>query len=279
MVRRMQAPIEPPSFVGNRARLPMTFEQGIPVVEVRLNGRGPYRFAIDTGAAGHGRIRPAVAQALGLSPSGEVRAGDGSGRSEVRRSYRLDELSVGAVKFGAVELSDMPNLPGRLERVDGILGRHLFANHLLTLDYARGSLALGREHLPAGAASYTADGRGIVIPLAIGDATLPVALDTGNAVAPLILPQALADRLPRRGEPRRSGQARTAVSTIDMWEVDFAAPVRAGGAVLPVTSARYPTLGETGNLGSLALRSAVVRIDQRNRRFAITVPGRARRRR
>ena len=29
----------------------------IPVVEVTIGGKGPYRFAIDTGAQGHGRIR------------------------------------------------------------------------------------------------------------------------------------------------------------------------------------------------------------------------------
>src|SRR3990170_3481225 len=44
----------------------------IPVVEVRIGGKGPYRFAIDTGAEGHGRISAALAEELGLPKIGEA---------------------------------------------------------------------------------------------------------------------------------------------------------------------------------------------------------------
>ena len=271
-VRRMRGPADPPppSFTGERTQVALTFEQNIPVVEISLNGRGPYRFAIDTGAVGHGRIRPAVAEALGLEVVGEMQAGDGSGRTQVRRRFEASTLAIGGVTFSEVALSEMPALPGRLDNVDGILGFHLFASHLLTLDYAGARLILSRDTLPDSAPRYESGRAPVIVPVTIGDLPLPTTVDTGNSVALLIVPASIVDRLPRSGEPRRAGTARTSVSTIEMWEMPLSLPVRMGNVVLPIDRVRYPALDETGNLGSIALRSGILRIDQRNRRIEIS---------
>lgn len=269
MVRRLPGPVAPPAFSGTHARLPMTFEQAIPVVEVLVNGRGPYRFAIDTGSSGHGRIRAALAETLGLAVGGEVRAGDGSGRSQTRRSFEPVSLVLGGVSFSGVRLSEMSAFPGRLENLDGILGLHLFGGHLLTLDYAGRQVELSMAALPESAISYTSPRGAIVVPVTIGGAAIATQIDTGNAVAPLIVPAPAAQTLPTLGQARRAGIARTGVSTVEMWEADLAAPVAIGGVAAPIRTVRYPALGENGNLGSLALSSAVLRIDQRHGRIDI----------
>ena len=46
------------SVSGTCASVPI-LPAAIPVVEVRIGGKGPYKFAIDTGAQGHGRISAA----------------------------------------------------------------------------------------------------------------------------------------------------------------------------------------------------------------------------
>ena len=43
------------SATGGCASVPI-LPAAIPVVEVTIGGKGPYKFAIDTGARGHGRI-------------------------------------------------------------------------------------------------------------------------------------------------------------------------------------------------------------------------------
>ena len=53
------------SVTGGCAAVPI-LSGAIPVVEVKIGGKGPYRFAIDTGAQGHGRISPTLAEPLSL---------------------------------------------------------------------------------------------------------------------------------------------------------------------------------------------------------------------
>lgn len=204
--------------------------------------------------------------------AGEVIAGDGSGQTQTRKSYRVDSLELGGVKFTGLQMGELSQLPGREGELDGIIGVHLFGNHLLTLDYANKRMALSRESLPETAISYAAGPGPISLPLTIGAETLPTHLDTGNSVAPFIVPKAVADRLALQGAPRNTGTARTAISTVQMWEADIRVPVRLGAATLPIKTIGYPSLGESGNLGSKALASAVLRLDQRNRRVQIDWP-------
>ncbi|HLL30550.1 MAG TPA: retropepsin-like aspartic protease [Allosphingosinicella sp.] len=268
-VRRMQRMTPPPAFAGDEARVRMDLSQSAPVVSVTIGGKGPYRFLVDTGAVGHGRITPALAKALGLAVAGEAVAGDGSGRTQTRKTYRIESLELGRVRFSDLQLSEIALPRGRLEGLDGVLGLGLFASHLLTLDYSRGTLSLSLASLPDRAPGYAPDPRGISLPVSIGAETIRAHIDTGNAVAPLILPTAMAERLPRRGEPRITGRAATAISTVEVRSVDITGPVRVAGATLPITAVTYPALGENGNLGSKAFAGAVLRIDQRNRRIEI----------
>jgi predicted aspartyl protease len=275
-VRRMQRMSPPPAFVGDEASVKMDLSQNVPIVTVTIGGKGPYRFLVDTGAGGHGRITPALAEALGLTPSGEAIAGDGSGRTQTRKTYRIDSLELGKIRFSGVDVAEVPLPRGRLQGIDGVLGLGLFASHTLILDYPRAMLSLNRTSLPASAPGYTPDPRGVTLPVSIGEETIPAHIDTGNALAPLIVPTELAERLPRRGEPRVTGRAATAISTMEVREVDITGPVRVAGVTLPITSVTYPSLGENGNLGSKAFAGAVLRIDQRGHRLQIELPAASR---
>lgn len=270
-VRRMRATsLAPPASTGEAARVPMSFDRAMPVVEVTIDGRGPYRFGIDTGAQGHGRIAPAVAQELGLTVSGESLAGDGSGRTQTRQRYRAGRVALGGLTFEAVELTELNDPRGALAGIQGILGLGLFARHLLTLDYSARSVTIRAGALPESAFRYEGEGA-IIVPLMIGGTALAARLDTGNSVAPLLVPAAMVERLPTSGPARRVGQARTAMSTVDIMEVPVSAPVRIGDTTLPISAVAYPALGEIGNIGSQALRSGSVTIDQINRRIAFTI--------
>jgi hypothetical protein len=275
-VRRMRPMSPPPAFVGDEASVPMDLSQAVPVVSVTIGGKGPYRFLVDTGAAGHGRISPALAEALGLAVAGEALAGDGSGRTQTRKTYRVESLELGGVRFSGLQLAEVGLPRGRLQGLDGILGLGLFASHLLTLDYPGKTLSLSRAALPQSAPGYAPDPRGLTMPVSVGDKTIPAHIDTGNAVAPLIVPTAFAEGLPRKGEPRLMGQARTAISTIEIREADISVPVRVAGVTLPIAAVTFPALGENANLGSKAFAGAVLRIDQRGRRLQIELPGAAR---
>src|ERR1700674_483799 len=58
---------------------PMHFRGLMPVIEVKLNGQGPFAFAIDTGGGMQADIDPSIATQLKLVPNGKVLTGDPSG--------------------------------------------------------------------------------------------------------------------------------------------------------------------------------------------------------
>jgi predicted aspartyl protease len=273
MVRRMRPMSPPPAFTGDVALVRMDLSLVMPVVEARIGGKA-YRFAVDTGAAGHGRIRPELAETLGLAVAGEAIAGDGSGRTQTRRTFRIDSLELGAVRFSGLVFAEIGRLP---PGVDGVLGLGLFASHTIAFDFPSASFSMSRAELPAGALAYEPDPRGIALPLTIGTERIQARIDTGNSIGALVIPTALADKLPKRSAHRIVGRARTAISEVEITQAEIDLPVRLGGAPLTVTTITWPSLGDLANIGSRAFSASVLRIDQRNRRVEILPAGAVRR--
>lgn len=271
LVRRPMTPMPPPSFVGRNATLPFVLVDGIPVVTVSIGGRS-FRFAVDTGAGGHGRIRASVAEALGLAVTGRMRAGDSSGATQERRTFALPRLGVGRVSFGGVQLSEMAAPPGRLDGVDGILGLGLFEPYVLTLDYAAHRLTLSQRRLPVSAYKYEISPGGIAVRLSAGPLIFPARIDTGNSVAALMVPRAVADQLRGSSTPQVVARAATAMSVMEISEVAVDRPVVLNGAPLPIAAIRFPALSEVANLGSPAFAGAVLVIDQASGRLSLTYP-------
>jgi len=154
-VRRMGPPPRPferAEMPGSSTEVPMTGERRV-LVEVRIDGKGPYRFVLDTRAAGGGRIRPELATQLGLKVVGQAVTGDPSGKN--RRTVDIVEagsLAVGDLTVTGVKLAVgvLPPAPGRPEtELDGILGVGLFADHLLTLDYPARKVRIEKGSLPS----------------------------------------------------------------------------------------------------------------------------------
>lgn len=108
--------------------------EGRAVVPVMLNGRGPYRLAVETGSPDV-LLSSAVVSSLSL-PGGAGGMG-----------HRLDSLRIGAalVRGLLVNRNDAFAPLG----VDGVLGLDAYRDLLLTLDYPGSRLVLSRGSLPA----------------------------------------------------------------------------------------------------------------------------------
>lgn len=271
MVRRAAAP--PPQRTGERADVELRLVNGMPTITAMVNGRGPYRFGVDTGAPGYLRVTEALAASLGLQPVGQALAGDPSGADpRPIPIYQVESLAFGALRFSGVSTTPI-TLGGRVNELDGIIGIGFFQDFLLTFDYPRGRLTAALGALPAanGAdiADYTLERGLITMPLSVGEGVHQVHLDTGNTRHAFFMPEAAIAGLPTRGEARDIGVARTVSREIPLREIDLAAPVRFGTTALPVTTVAYPAIGAAGNIGSLALQTMVVSVDQVNRRVRI----------
>jgi hypothetical protein len=111
----------------------------VPVVEASLNGRGPFRFFLDTGASGC-VLDTRLMSELGLASQGKTQVGDPSRNEPLEADVlRIEELALGGMRARGLPAVAFDR--ASLERGDGVrgvLGLSLFTRHLLTLDYGEG---------------------------------------------------------------------------------------------------------------------------------------------
>ncbi len=160
------------------------------LVEATLDGEGPFRLMIDTGAevcAVHEGVADAL-EGRRLKRYGAAR-GSGGGRTAIDRWVRVDTLRAGEFEAGGFDVAvmDLHALTHSLgTRLDGVIGFGTFAGTVLTFDFPADEVRVDIGELPApdgdtvfGLRSRTRP----VVPLAVQDRVLPVLLDTGQRSA------------------------------------------------------------------------------------------------
>lgn len=111
------------------------------VAEVMVNGQGPYRFIIDTGA-NHSAISRELAGELGLASTeaGQVHT---INEAALTQLVNLDSVQYAGVTFGDVRapLIDRPVLAGE----DGLLGVDGMAGRRLVMDFENGCVEIANS--------------------------------------------------------------------------------------------------------------------------------------
>jgi hypothetical protein len=247
----------------------------IPVLQVTVNGRGPLRIGLDTGAMGGLYLFGGRAEQVGLRARGEIDATDPSGRNPQHlATYGEAALDLGGRIF-PTEVAGAPTpAPGRLRDLDGIVGLEAFGPALVTIDFARGRLLIAPPGLPAsdGRTVFGYDGPLPSLPLEVEAHSLEAYLDTGDVRAGIVLPSLIADQLAGRGMAQPAGLAHTISANAPMYRVSLAGPVRIGDVALASTEAQFPSVAPIGILGAPALSGLVVRIDTLNHRVQVLAP-------
>jgi hypothetical protein len=102
---------------------------------VMVNGKGPFRFVIDTGAS-RSTLAPHLARALNLQPSvgRNVMLNGVTGAAEVP-TVAIDSIEIGALRF---EKQDLPVIfTSIMGNADGILGVAGFQDQRIDVDFKR----------------------------------------------------------------------------------------------------------------------------------------------
>jgi hypothetical protein len=253
---------------------PMQFRGLMPVIEAKLNGQGPFFFAIDTGGGMQADIDPAVATQLNLQPTGKVVIGDPS-----RQNDREMELtSIASLTFGGAEFRNVTALI-RTQRitkdypeVDGFLGFALFTEYLLTLDYPAMQVRLARGALPkangADILPFEIENRIPVIEVAVGKLRMKAHVDSGNFVAGFILPEEVVEQLTLLSEPVTVGHARSVTNKIEIKQAQLKETIRIGSFQYPEATIAFPAPSDT-NVGFKILREFAITFDQKNKRMKL----------
>src|SRR5262245_49985606 len=132
--------------------VPLRIRRGYPVVEnVSINGFGPYRFLVDTGAQSSA-ILPEVASDLGVQAAYRLDLASISG-SRPAGAAIVDRLSVGSRWSAHMELViDELCAIRRLSReIQGVLGQNYLSKFNYRLDYKNHRLVFDEEAPASGA--------------------------------------------------------------------------------------------------------------------------------
>ena len=252
----------------------MQFRGLMPVIEVKLNGQGPFVFTIDTGAGMQADIDTSVAVRLKLQPSGRVLNGDPSGEND----RAVDTAQIDSIAFGGAEFRNVTAVirPQRITKdypeVDGILGFALFTDNLLTLDYPAMQVRLARGALPAANGadilSFEIENRIPVIEVGIGKIRVRAHVDSGNFVAGFILPEELVEQLRLLSAPVTVGRARSVSNQIEIKQAQLRDTIHIGRYDYPQATITFPALSDT-NVGLKVLREFALTFDQKNRRMRL----------
>ncbi len=128
-----------PSAPAGGARIQFTPGQKI-IVDARLNGRGPARLILDTGATST-LINPLVLTALGVSfQSAQPARGRGIGGTVEGFTVRVDSIDVGGARHGPLRV--FAHDGGLGLDADGLLGRDFLDNFSITIDNSAAVLVL-----------------------------------------------------------------------------------------------------------------------------------------
>lgn len=250
-------------------RVPFEVFDGRIYVQAQVNGRGPFRFAVDTGASGMARADTRLVSSLKLDVEAPATTSDGITRAQADTTT-LDTLGVGALSRQNLHVitRDYSGHMPPAEAFDGILGRAFFGDGLLIIDYPRKTLSFSKKlslsPLQKGTLHYD---RAFRIPVRIGDISTEGNLDTGANVA-FVLPEALFKKV--GGTPlRQATHGHLTNSQIEISHSTLHGPIQFGGARLSdvevTVSKRYPEL----LVGAHALDTFTLLIDQRSKSIAL----------
>ncbi len=261
--------VVPSARSGALIDVPFRVVDGRIYVDAKVNGKGPFVFAVDTGASGMGRTDASLVATLALPIGGTGRTSDGVATAEVR-TVRLSSIGLGGLVRRDLDVitRDYASRMSREAAFSGILGREFFGDGLLMIDYPARRLIFTR------AVALNGDRRDVLsyerafrVPVEIGAITVEGNLDTGANVS-FVLPKALFDQV-GGGPITAAGDGTLTNTVVRTGTATVKGPFRIGAIDLSNVevrvSDRYPEL----LVGAHALEHAVVLIDQRSRKIAL----------
>jgi predicted aspartyl protease len=208
-VRRGTDAVELP--VGG-AQAPLLGTRDLPLVEARVNGRGPYRLLVDLGS-NVVLLRRDVVDEAGVEVVVERPGTD---------IVRMDRLEIGGARYAHVHAGSYDELD-----VDGVIGYNLLSLSSFTLDFPGQGLAIHRDSLPSadgeGVLEYVVQDRLPYLPVTVNETdSLLLNFDTG-ATNWIVMPPSMADSLDWISDPRpgpllfnnQTGAVRNTIARLD----------------------------------------------------------------
>ena len=246
---------------------------GQPVVKATINGKGPFKLVLDTGAKAT-KLDDDVVKSLDLRLVRQTEIHEAPGATPtVFEVVGVASLTLGGAVFRNFEATvlDYDEIFDGKRRYDGVLGCPVFADCLLTLDYPGERVILKQGELPG------PDGREILnyqerdglagIRVVISRVPVEVIVDSGMAGA-----MALAERLEDGVALARQPAKRSDIaSQLNIREARLNGTLQLGRHRLIEPPVYF--FGTESAVGHKVLRNFVVTLDQKNGRVRLARQG------
>jgi hypothetical protein len=191
---------------------------------VMINGHGPFRLVLDSGAS-HSGVTLAVAQALGLpldqSPPVLLRGVTGSAQVP---TVRVDTFEVGDLIIDSPTV--LPIIIDALGGAQGILGTNGLLERRIVVDFRHDMISIARSHQQRAQAGFLTipfkllRGQLLAVDARVGNVRTTIIIDTGGQVS--IANLALRDALWRERQKMKATHGNIEGVTRDLQEGDTA---------------------------------------------------------
>ncbi len=210
---------------------------------VTINGKGPFRLALDTGASRSG-ISADVADTLGLSPD--------TSRSVLLRGA-MGSMAVPTVHVDSFEVGDvietpatLPILPTALGGAEGVLGMEGFIDKRVFIDFGHDVITITHSHGERAPRDFTSipversASNLLLIRALVGGVRVQAFIDTGAQTT--IGNEAMRAALVRRHAEGTAAQVTDVTSATENAEVFPCPPIELGTIHIRMTSIIYRDL-------------------------------------
>jgi predicted aspartyl protease len=262
---------------GAESVVPFSVEAGTVVIDVRINGRGPFPMIFDTGA--EDTLTPEAAAALGLKLVGSGSVQDSAGRTLPTtytkvQSVRIRDAEMTDQRFAVLGLSPQLADRGTHAPIAGLIGYELLARFAARLDYDSGILTLKPGP------DFRYDGKGLRVPLVFSDKIPTVraaadgissmfVIDTGSVGAltlrrNFVEEHGLAARHPSAVRVKSVGTAgpfEMLLTRLDSFEVAESRIARPATRFPAAANEGLPFTDADGSIGYEILRQFVITFD------------------
>ena len=238
---------------------------GKPFVMVMVNGKGPFRFIIDTGTGAEAFVSPELSDQLNLPQTDHVTLSDASKQG----GQRVPVVQIQSLRVAGVEFNEVKAIRHALHGVEGdcqgLLGFELFRDYLLTLDYPNRRFSLTSGDLqPDGELSVLPfrmpDGIPI-ISLQVGSNKIEAQIDSGGTG--LSLPEGIAARLRFEIDPEFFGIAESLSTRFELKSAKLASDVQLGRYTFTRPFVEINPAFPIANFGSSAMQNFTFTFDQK----------------
>lgn len=230
--------------------IPMDMSTYRPIVEIMIDGKGPYKFIFDTGSTTN-----VIDQSLQEIIQFKVLSEDSLGTPGSKNKLVSKRVMVPKINFSGTNIfkdveMNIISLKQMLP-VDGILGGFFVEDYLATMDYPGSKLILTTGELDKSdkdVIPFIQSSRTLNLYIDVDGHRVEAHLDTGNPNA-ITLPHSMMDKLTFKEKPKKGNPLRTPVATFKTWTAKLQGTIKIGRLtftnpeVILAERWKYPNIG------------------------------------